>query len=388
MAEKAYIVSAVRTPGGKKNGSLSDWHPADMGAAVLDELVKQTGVDPKDIDDVIFGCVDQVGAQAGNLARNAVLASSLPESVPGTTIDRQCGSSQQALHFAAQAVMSGTQDIVIAGGVEVMSIVPIGASITDGMKAEHGFPFNAKGIEKRYPGIFFSQFTGAELVADKWNLSRSDLDSFALESHIKAANASKADLFKSEILPLEGNKGSMVISDEGIRYDASIEGLSGLNSVIEGGVITAGNASQITDGASAIMICNDEGLKKIKTNPRALIKTITVVGDDPIFMLTGPIPASKLALKQSNLNIDEIDLYEVNEAFAPVPMAWAIELNADKNKLNVNGGAIALGHPLGATGTKLMTTMLHELERRKGRYALQAICEGGGTANATIIERI
>jgi len=388
MAEKAYIVSAVRTPGGKKNGSLSDWHPADMGAAVLDELVKQTGVDPKDIDDVIFGCVDQVGAQAGNLARNAVLASSLPESVPGTTIDRQCGSSQQALHFAAQAVMSGTQDIVIAGGVEVMSIVPIGASITDGMKAEHGFPFNAKGIEKRYPGIFFSQFTGAELVADKWNLSRSDLDSFALDSHIKAANASKADLFKSEILPLEGNKGSMVISDEGIRYDASIEGLSGLNSVIEGGVITAGNASQITDGASAIMICNDEGLKKIKTNPRALIKTITVVGDDPVFMLTGPIPASKLALKQSNLNIDEIDLYEVNEAFAPVPMAWAIELNADKNKLNVNGGAIALGHPLGATGTKLMTTMLHELERRKGRYALQAICEGGGTANATIIERI
>jgi len=388
MVEKAYIVSAVRTPGGKKNGSLSDWHPADMGAAVLDELVKQTGVDPKDIDDVIFGCVDQVGAQAGNLARNAVLASSLPESVPGTTIDRQCGSSQQALHFAAQAVMSGTQDIVIAGGVEVMSIVPIGASITDGMKAEHGFPFNAKGIEKRYPGIFFSQFTGAELVADKWNLSRSDLDSFALESHIKAANASKADLFKSEILPLEGNKGSMVISDEGIRYDASIEGLSGLNSVIEGGVITAGNASQITDGASAIMICNDEGLKKIKTNPRALIKTITVVGDDPVFMLTGPIPASKLALKQSNLNIDEIDLYEVNEAFAPVPMAWAIELNADKNKLNVNGGAIALGHPLGATGTKLMTTMLHELERRKGRYALQAICEGGGTANATIIERI
>ncbi|MDA8926656.1 acetyl-CoA C-acyltransferase [Gammaproteobacteria bacterium] len=388
MAEKAYIVSAVRTPGGKKNGSLSDWHPADMGAAVLDELVKQTGVDPKDIDDVIFGCVDQVGAQAGNLARNAVLASSLPESVPGTTIDRQCGSSQQALHFAAQAVMSGTQDIVIAGGVEVMSIVPIGASITDGMKAEHGFPFNAKGIEKRYPGIFFSQFTGAELVADKWNLSRSDLDSFALESHIKAANASKVDLFKSEILPLEGNKGSMVISDEGIRYDASIEGLSGLNSVIEGGVITAGNASQITDGASAIMICNDEGLKKIKTNPRALIKTITVVGDDPVFMLTGPIPASKLALKQSNLNIDEIDLYEVNEAFAPVPMAWAIELNADKNKLNVNGGAIALGHPLGATGTKLMTTMLHELERRKGRYALQAICEGGGTANATIIERI
>ncbi|MDA8998334.1 acetyl-CoA C-acyltransferase [Gammaproteobacteria bacterium] len=382
MAEKAYIVSAVRTPGGKKNGSLSDWHPADMGAAVLDELVKQTGVDPKDIDDVIFGCVDQVGAQAGNLARNAVLASSLPESVPGTTIDRQCGSSQQALHFAAQAVMSGTQDIVIAGGVEVMSIVPIGASITDGMKAEHGFPFNAKGIEKRYPGIFFSQFTGAELVADKWNLSRSDLDSFALESHIKAANASKADLFKSEILPLEGNKGSMVISDEGIRYDASIEGLSGLNSVIEGGVITAGNASQITDGASAIMICNDEGLKKIKTNPRALIKTITVVGDDPVFMLTGPISASKLALKQSNLNIDEIDLYEVNEAFAPVPMAWAIELNADKNKLNVNGGAIALGHPLGATGTSILSSSFVNSATAQPCFCLISSACGVGVLNA------
>ena len=392
MAENAYIVSATRTPGGKKNGSLSGWHPADMGAMVLDELIRKTGIDPKDVDDVIFGCVDQVGAQAGNLARNSVLASSLPESVPGTTIDRQCGSSQQALHFATQAVMSGTQDVVIAGGVEVMSIVPIGASITDGMNANHGFPFNADGIEKRYPGIFFSQFTGAELVADKWNLSREDLDKFALQSHLKAAAASEAELFNGEILPLQGKNdngnNAMVLLDEGIRYDASIEALAGLKTVTEGGVITAGNASQITDGASAIMVCNDAGLKKITSDPRALIKTITVVGDDPVFMLTGPIPASKLALKKANLTINDMDLYEVNEAFAPVPLAWSIELEADQSKLNVNGGAIALGHPLGATGTKLMTTMLHELERREGKYALQAICEGGGTANATIIERL
>ena len=275
MAENAYIVSATRTPGGKKNGSLSGWHPADMGAMVLDELIRKTGIDPKDVDDVIFGCVDQVGAQAGNLARNSVLASSLPESVPGTTIDRQCGSSQQALHFATQAVMSGTQDVVIAGGVEVMSIVPIGASITDGMNANHGFPFNADGIEKRYPGIFFSQFTGAELVADKWNLSREDLDKFALQSHLKAAAASKAELFNGEILPLQGKNDNgndaMVMLDEGIRYDASIEALAGLKTVTEGGVITAGNASQITDGASAIMVCNDAGLKKITSDPRALI---------------------------------------------------------------------------------------------------------------------
>ena len=392
MAENAYIVSATRTPGGKKNGSLSGWHPADMGAMVLDELIRKTGINPKDVDDVIFGCVDQVGAQAGNLARNSVLASSLPESVPGTTIDRQCGSSQQALHFATQAVMSGTQDVVIAGGVEVMSIVPIGASITDGMNANHGFPFNADGIEKRYPGIFFSQFTGAELVADKWNLSREDLDKFALQSHLKAAAASKAELFNGEILPLQGRNDNgndaMVMLDEGIRYDASIEALAGLKTVTEGGVITAGNASQITDGASAIMVCNDAGLKKITSGPRALIKNITVVGDDPVFMLTGPIPASKLALKKANLTINDMDLYEVNEAFAPVPLAWSIELEADQSKLNVNGGAIALGHPLGATGTKLMTTLLHELERREGKYALQAICEGGGTANATIIERL
>jgi len=392
MSNNAYIVSAVRTPGGKKNGSLSLWHPADLGAKVLDELVLQTGIDPALIDDVIFGCVDQVGAQSGNVARNAILASSLPESVPGTSVDRQCGSSQQAIHFAIQAVMSGTQDVVIGGGVEIMSMVPIGASIKDGYEAGHGLPFDSEGMKTRYPGIFFSQFTGAELMAEKWNLSRQDLDNFALSSHQKAMLAVEGKYFDREILPVQAKnaegKSDMIFVDEGIRYDASLEALAGLKSVTEGGVITAGNASQITDGAAAVMVCNDAGLKKIKTDPRARIVAISVVGDDPIMMLGGPIPASHKVLKAAGLNIDDIDLYEVNEAFAPVPLSWAIELKADQDKLNVNGGAMALGHPLGATGAKLMTTLLHELERRDAKYGLQAICEGGGTANATIIERI
>ena len=392
MTNNAYIVSAVRTPGGKKNGSLSLWHPADLGAKVLDELVLQTGIDPSLIDDVIFGCVDQVGAQSGNVARNAILASSLPESVPGTSVDRQCGSSQQAIHFAIQAVMSGTQDVVIGGGVEIMSMVPIGASIKDGYEAGHGLPFDSEGMKTRYPGIFFSQFTGAELMAEKWNLSRQDLDNFALSSHQKAMLAVEGKYFDREILPIQAKnaegKSDMIFVDEGIRYDASLEALAGLKSVTEGGVITAGNASQITDGAAAVMVCNEAGLKKIKTDPRARIVAISVVGDDPIMMLGGPIPASHKVLKAAGLTIDDIDLYEVNEAFAPVPLSWAIELKADQNKLNVNGGAMALGHPLGATGAKLMTTLLHELERREAKYGLQAICEGGGTANATIIERI
>ena len=392
MSNNAYIVSAVRTPGGKKNGSLSLWHPADLGAKVLDELVLQTGIDPALIDDVIFGCVDQVGAQSGNVARNAILASSLPESVPGTSVDRQCGSSQQAIHFAIQAVMSGTQDVVIGGGVEIMSMVPIGASIKDGYEAGHGLPFDSEGMKTRYPGIFFSQFTGAELMAEKWNLSRQDLDNFALSSHQKAMLAVEGQYFDREILPVQAKnaegKSDMIFVDEGIRYDASLEALAGLKSVTEGGVITAGNASQITDGAAAVMVCNDAGLKKIKTDPRARIVAISVVGDDPIMMLGGPIPATHKVLKAAGLNIDDIDLYEVNEAFAPVPLSWAIELKADKDKLNVNGGAMALGHPLGATGAKLMTTLLHELERRDAKFGLQAICEGGGTANATIIERI
>jgi acetyl-CoA acetyltransferase family protein len=392
MTNNAYIVSAVRTPGGKKNGSLSLWHPADLGAKVLDELVLQTGIDPSLIDDVIFGCVDQVGAQSGNVARNAILASSLPESVPGSSVDRQCGSSQQAIHFAIQAVMSGTQDVVIGGGVEIMSMVPIGASIKDGYEAGHGLPFDSEGMKTRYPGIFFSQFTGAELMAEKWNLTRQDLDNFALSSHQKAMLAVEGKYFDREILPIQAKnaegKSDMIFVDEGIRYDASLEALAGLKSVTEGGVITAGNASQITDGAAAVMVCNEAGLKKIKTDPRARIVAISVVGDDPIMMLGGPIPASHKVLKAAGLTIDDIDLYEVNEAFAPVPLSWAIELKADQNKLNVNGGAMALGHPLGATGAKLMTTLLHELERREAKYGLQAICEGGGTANATIIERI
>ena len=392
MVNKAYIVEAVRTAGGKKDGLLSKWHPSDLGAKVLDEIVNRLEMDPALVDDVIFGCVDQVGAQSGNVARNAVLSSSFPESVPGTSVDRQCGSSQQAIHFAIQAVMSGTQDIVIGGGVEVMSLVPIGASVIDGMDAGHGFPFDSNGMKERYPGVFFSQFTGAELVAKKWNLSREDLDQFALESHQKAVIATESNFFDKEILPIKAknDKGveDLVLIDEGIRFDASLDKLAGLKPVSDGGVITAGNASQITDGAAAVLICNEEGLKKISATPRAEIVSISVVGDDPVYMLTGPIPASFKALDTAGLSIDDMDIYEVNEAFAPVPLAWATELKADRAKLNVNGGAMALGHPLGATGAKLMTTMLHELERRNGKYALQAICEGGGTANATIIKRV
>ena len=392
MAEKAYIVEAVRTAGGKRDGILSLWHPADLGAKVLDELVTRLDMDPALVDDVVFGCVDQVGAQSGNVARDAILSSSFPESVPGTSVDRQCGSSQQAIHFAIQAVMSGTQDIVIGGGVEVMSMVPIGAAVKDGYDAGHGLPFDSEGMKERYPGVFFSQFTGAELVADKWNLSREDLDKFALESHQKAAHATESKYFDREILPVEGRNAEgmndLVMADEGIRFDASLDKLAGLNPVTEGGVITAGNASQITDGAAAVMVCNDAGLNKIQANPRAEIVSISVVGDDPVFMLTGPIPASIQALKTANLTIDDIDLYEVNEAFAPVPLAWAEDLKADRSKLNVNGGAMALGHPLGATGAKLMTTLLHEMERREATYGLQAICEGGGTANATILKII
>jgi len=288
--------------------------------------------------------------------------------------------------------MSGTQDVVIGGGVEVMSLVPIGASIKDGFDAGHGLPFDADGIKARYPGVFFSQFSGAELVAEKWKLSREMLDEFALSSHQKAANATENKYFDKEIVPVQGknseNNDSMVLQDEGIRFDASFEALSGLNPVTEGGVITAGNASQITDGAAAVLVCNDAGLKKIKCDPLVKVKGISVVGDDPILMLTGPIPATKKVLNESKLNIDEIGLYEVNEAFAPVPLAWEIEVKADRSKLNVNGGAMALGHPLGASGAKLMTTLIYEMHRRNEKYGLQAICEGGGTANATILEKV
>ena len=388
----AYIVGAVRTPGGRKNGKLSQWHPADLGALVLDEIVERTGAQPEMIDDVIFGCVSQSGAQSGNIARTAVLASSLPESVPGTTVDRQCGSSQQAIHFAAQAVMSETQDIVIAGGVEVMSQVPIGAAIIDSFNAGHGQPFGGKGTSERYPGVQFSQFTGAEMMAERWKMPREELDSFALASHQKAINATESGFFDREIVPVEGDlpngEKEMVTVDEGIRFDASKESLSGLNTLTDEGVLTAGTSSQICDGAAAVMLVNDAGLKKLGLKPRAKVVALALAGDDPVIMLTGPIPASKNVLEKASMSIEDIDLYEVNEAFAPVPLAWAKELNADLDKLNVNGGAMALGHPLGGTGAKLMTTLLHELERREARFGLQAICEGGGTANAMIIERI
>tara|TARA_Y100001970_G_scaffold290274_1_gene423346 strand:- start:1679 stop:2860 length:1182 start_codon:yes stop_codon:yes gene_type:complete len=388
----AYIVGAVRTPGGRKNGKLSKWHPADLGGLVLDELVERTGANPDSIDDVIFGCVSQSGAQSGNVARNAVLSSSLPESVPGTTVDRQCGSSQQAIHFAAQAVMSETQDVVIAGGVEVMSQVPIGAAIVDSYKAGHGQPFDGKGITDRYPGVHFSQFAGAEMMAKKWGLSREVLDQFALSSHQKAINATENSYFEREILPVKGFSASgeeeIILIDEGIRFDASIESLSGLNTLSDEGVLTAGTSSQICDGAAAVMLVNDRGLEKLGLTPRAKVVALALAGDDPVIMLTGPIPATKNVLEKANMKIEDINLYEVNEAFAPVPLAWAEESKADIEKLNVNGGAMALGHPLGGTGAKLMTTLLHELERRQETFGLQAICEGGGTANAMIIERI
>ena len=390
MAE-AFIVGAVRTPGGRREGSLRSWHPTDLGAAVLDELIARTNCPAELVDDVIFGCVSQVGAQSGNLARNAVLSSRLPESVPGTTVDRQCGSAQQAIHFAAQAVMSGTQDIVIAGGVEVMSLVPIGASIRDGYEKGHGQPFNSNGIRERYPGVQFSQFAGAEMIAKRWGFSRDQIDEFSYNSHRKAAEATKAGHFTKEIMPVKGvtksDQPCMVTADEGIRYDCSVEGLGGLKVLAEDGVLTAGSSSQITDGAAAVLIVNEEGLKKLGLEPRMRFKSLSLAGDDPVIMLTGPIPATKATLKRAGLKIEDIDCYEVNEAFATVPMAWMHDTGADPERLNINGGAIALGHPLGCTGAKLMTTLVHNLERRDGRYGLQAICEGGGTANACIIER-
>jgi acetyl-CoA acetyltransferase family protein len=387
----AYIAGATRTAGGKKNGRLSGVHPSDLGGMVLDALVARTGVDPGLIDDVIFGCVSQSGAQSGNVARNCVLSSSLPESVPGTSVDRQCGSGQQAMHFAVQAVMSETQDIVIAGGVENMSKVPIGSSIIDALKAGHGHPFDSARMVKRYPGVQFSQFTGAELLAKKHGLTREELDAFAYESHVKAGRATKEGRFAREISPVEVEIEGQKITheaDEGVRFDASLEKMATLQPLAPGGLITAASSSQICDGAAAILIANERGLKAAGLVPRARVHTISVVGDDPVIMLEGPIPATRKALARAGLKLEDIDLYEVNEAFAPVPLSWAKALGANKQKLNVNGGAMALGHPLGATGAKLITTLLHELERTQGRYGLLAICEGGGTANCTIIERL
>lgn len=388
---EAYIVAAVRTACGRRNGRLSGIHPIDLGAAVVDELLDRTALPADAVDDVIFGCVSQVGAQAGNLARNVALASRLDVSVPGVTVDRQCGSSLQAIHFGAQAVMSGTQDLVICGGVESMSLIPIGSNINDTLDKGRGVPRGER-IEELYPGIEFSQFNGAELLAQKYHISRKELDKFGVLSHQRAAAATSNGYFRREVVPVEvtlpdGSLDTHVL-DEGIRYDASLDSMQGLKTLFAEGVITAGTASQIADGSAALLIASRRAVEKYNLPVRARIHTLVVVGSDPEIMLEGPIPATEKLLDRADLTIDDIDLYEVNEAFGSVPLAWAKALGADLRRLNVNGGAQALGHPLGATGAKLMTTLLHELERREGRYGLIAICEGGGTANATLIERI
>src|SRR3990167_8860188 len=358
MPFTAYIVDAVRTAGGKKGGKLSKIHPADLGAVVVNALVERNNFDPALIEDVIFGCVSQIGAQAGNIARNVVLSSILPESVPGTTVDRQCGSSQQALHFAAQAVMSGTQDIIIAGGVEVMSLVPLRSALTDGEAAGRGTR-SGENINKRYNNANFSQFEGAEIVAERFNVSKEEMELMAFNSHKRAFEATKSGKFKSEIVPIrvkdpKTGEESVFDVDEGIRWPADLKKLAALPLLKpDGGRLSAGTASQITDGASAMLICNEAGLKKLGLLPRSKIVGLSLAGDDPVMMLGAPIPATRNALQKSGLSINEIDLYEVNEAFASVPLAWQKEIGADLEKLNVNGGAMALGHPLGATGTKI-----------------------------------
>ncbi len=390
MAE-AYIVSAVRTAGGRKGGRLKDWHPVDLGSKVVDALIDRTGADPKLVDDVIFGCVSQVGEQAINVARNVVMASKLPESVPGTSVDRQCGSSQQALHFAAQAVISGAMDIVVAGGVESMTRVPMGLSAA--LPAKNGFGnYMSPNIQARYPNIQFSQFAGAEMMAKKFGLSKEMLDEFGYRSHQKAIAATQAGAFDDEILPLEITTadGAKEIhkADEGIRFDANLEAIKAVKLLVEGGATTAATSSQICDGASAIMVVNERGLKQLGVEPIARVHHMTVVGGDPVIMLEAPIPGTLQALKKAGMKIDDIDLYEVNEAFASVPVAWLQQTGADPEKLNVNGGAIALGHPLGCSGAKLMTTLIHALKKKNKRYGLQTMCEGGGLANVTIVERL
>ena len=389
---EAYIVAAVRTAGGRKGGKLAGWHPADLAAKVLDAVVARAGADPAAVEDVILGCVMQLGEQAANVARNAVLASSLPESVPATTIDRQCGSSQQALHFAAQAVMSGSMDVVIAGGVESMTRVPIGLSTS--LPAKNGFGhYKSPHMEERYPEVHFSQFTGAEMMARKYDLSRDELDEYSYESHRKAIAATQAHWFDDEILPIElapanGVPAQVHAVDEGIRFDASLDAIKSVKLIDPQGRVTAASASQICDGASACMIVNERGLAALGAKPLARIHHMSVLGHDPVIMLEAPIPATQRALRKAGLAIDDIDVYEVNEAFAPVPLAWLRTTGADPAKLNVHGGAIALGHPLGSSGTKLMATLLHALQRRGGRYGLQTMCEGGGLANVTIVERL
>lgn len=388
---EAYIVAATRTAGGRRDGRLKHWHAADLAGATLDSVVDRVGLDPALIDDVIMGCVGQAGEQSTNVARNAVLSSKLPESVPATSVDRQCGSSQQALHFAAQAVMSGSMDCVIAAGVEMMTRVPMGAAVRPAYEAGYGMPYGEK-IQARYPNVVFSQFTGAEMVAKKYGLERDVLDAFALESHMKAKRAVENGWFDAEITPVqitrEDGSTEMHTTDEGIRFEATLEGISGVKLLAEDGRLTAASASQICDGASAVMVVNEAGLKALGVEPLARIHHMTVVGGDPVIMLEAPIPATQKALAKTGMKIDDIDLFEVNEAFASVPVAWLQETGAQSDRLNVHGGAIALGHPLGASGTKLMATLVHGLRTHDKKWGLQTMCEGGGLANVTIIERL
>ena len=378
----AFIVDAVRSPVGRRGGSLSQIHPADLGAHSLSALMERTGIDPGAVEDVVFGCVDTVGGQAGDIARTCWLAADLPEHVPGTTIDRQCGSAQQAIHFAAQAVMAGVNDVVVAGGVQQMSMIPISSAMT--LAGDLGFPdpfTTSEGWVKRYGDGEVSQFNSAEMIAERWDCSRDDMEAFAVESHERAIRATQEGRFEREIAPLNG-----LTYDEGPR-EPNWEKIRSLKTLTEGGRVTAAVASQISD-ASAALVVSEQALADHGLTPRARIHHMSVRGDDPIWMLTAPIPATRYALEKTGMSMDDIDLVEINEAFASVVMAWEKELDVDHAKVNVNGGAIALGHPLGATGARLMTTLLHELERTGGRYGLQTMCEGGGQANVTIIERL
>ena len=392
MAE-AYIVAAVRTAGGRRGGNLSGWHPVELAAKVLDELLVRTKIDPALVEDVIMGCVQQAGEQSNNIGRNAVLASNLPESVPGTTLDRQCGSSQQAMHFAAQAVMSGTMDVVIAAGVEAMSRVPM--FVPQKLALDNGLgEYMSPEIRRRYPSGDFSQFIGAELIARKHGFGRDDLERFAYTSTQRAIEATRAGRFAEEILPLEvrladGTKtGELHTVDQGIRFDTTLESIHGVKLLTEDGIISAATASQICDGASGVMVVSERVLKALNLTPLARVHHMSVLGGDPWVMLEAPLEATAVALRKAGMTINDIDLYEVNEAFAPVPLAWLKATGGDPDRLNVNGGAIALGHPLGASGTKLMTTMIYALKQRNKHFGLQTMCEGGGMANVTIIERL
>ena len=388
MTSPAYIVDAVRTPVGRRGGSLAGVHSADLGAVTLSALMRRTGVDPSAVDDVILGCCDTIGSQAGDVARSAWLVAGLPDEVPGVTIDRQCGSSQQAVHFAAQGVMSGTQDLVVAGGVQNMSAIPISAAMLVGQQYGFSTPFaESPGWLARYGDQEVSQFRSAEMIAEKWAITREQMEEFALSSHQRAQAAIAEGRFTSQIEPVSVQDGQTFTTDECPR-DTSLEKMAGLEPLAPGGRITAAVASQISDASSAMLIASEAALETHGLTPRARIHHLSVRGDDPVWMLTGPIRATRHALDKAGMSIDDIDLFECNEAFASVVLAWSQELGAPLEKVNVNGGAIALGHPIGATGTRLMTTLLNELERTGGRYGLQTMCEGGGQANVTIIERI